>query len=86
VCQAAVQRRLGHVRNGLQQGEGHVRANHSGSLEQTLLFSRQVVDARRQHRPHGGGYLDRGQRLRQAISTPLADEYPRLYQGADTLF
>ena len=40
VRQAAVQRRLGHVRNGLQQGEGHVRANHRGGLEQALLLRR----------------------------------------------
>jgi hypothetical protein len=38
VCQAAVQRRLGHVRNGPQQGEGHVRANHGGGLEQAFVL------------------------------------------------
>ena len=40
VRQAAVQRRLGHVRNGPQQGEGHVRANHGGGLEQAFLLRR----------------------------------------------
>ena len=40
VRQAAVQRRLGHVRNGPQQGEGHVRAKHRGGLEQALLLRR----------------------------------------------
>ena len=57
VRQAAVQRRLGHVGNGLQQGQGHLRANHRGGLEQPLLLRRQPVDARRQHRLHRGRHL-----------------------------
>ena len=40
VRQAAVQRRLGHVCNGLEQGEGYVRANHGGGLEQAFLLRR----------------------------------------------
>ena len=38
--QAAVQRRLGHIRNGPQQGEGHVRANHGSGLEQVFILRR----------------------------------------------
>jgi hypothetical protein len=38
VRQAAVQRRLGYVGNGPQQGEGHVRANHRSGLEQVFLL------------------------------------------------
>src|SRR5262249_2339910 len=38
VCQAAVQSLLGHVRNGAQQGEGHVRPDHGCSLEQAFLL------------------------------------------------
>jgi hypothetical protein len=38
VRQAAVQRRLGHVRKGLQQGEGHVRPHHGGDLEQAFVL------------------------------------------------
>ena len=37
-CQAAVQRRLGQVRNGLEQGEWYFRANHGGGLEQAFLL------------------------------------------------
>ena len=40
VCQATVQRLLGHIRNGPQQGEGHVRANHGSGLEQALVLRR----------------------------------------------
>jgi hypothetical protein len=38
VCQAAVQCRLGHVRNGLEQGERHVRANYRSGLEQAFVL------------------------------------------------
>ena len=40
VRQATVQRRLGQVRNGLQQGEGYFRPNHGGGLEQAFLLRR----------------------------------------------
>jgi hypothetical protein len=36
--QAAVQCLLGYVRNGPQQGEGYVRANHGRYLEQAFLL------------------------------------------------
>jgi hypothetical protein len=50
VLQAAVQRRLGHVRNSLQQRQGHLGANNRGSLQEALLLRRQPINARRQHR------------------------------------
>jgi hypothetical protein len=65
--QAAVQRLFGQVRNGLQQGEGHVRANHSGGLEQALLLRWQAVDACRQHGVHCGRHLQALQGPGQAI-------------------
>jgi hypothetical protein len=40
VHQAAMQRFLGHVSNGPQQGEGHLRTNDGSGLEQTLLLRR----------------------------------------------
>jgi hypothetical protein len=40
VRQAAMQRRLGHIGNGSQQREGHVRAQHRSGLQQLLLLRR----------------------------------------------
>jgi len=55
-----VQRRLGPVRNGPQQGEGHVRAHHGGRLEQAFVLLWSPGDPRRQDG------LDRG-RHRHAL-------------------
>src|SRR5262249_40631539 len=46
VVEATVQRLLGQLGNGLQQGEGHLCADDRRGLEQTLLLGRQPVDAR----------------------------------------
>jgi hypothetical protein len=54
VRQAAMQRRLMQFGNGLQQGQGHLCADDSSSLEEALRLRRQTVDARRQHRLHRG--------------------------------
>jgi hypothetical protein len=40
VHQAVVQRRLGQVRNGPQQGAGYVRPNHGSGLEQAFVLRR----------------------------------------------
>ena len=40
VRQAAMQRRLGQLGNGLQQGQGHLGANDRGGLEELLLLWR----------------------------------------------
>src|SRR5262252_446443 len=38
VCQPAMQRVLGQLSNGLEQGEGHFGANHGSGLEQALFL------------------------------------------------
>ena len=82
VRQAAVQRLLGQLGNGLQQGQGHLRANDRGGLEQALLLRRQAVDARRQHRLHGGRHLNARQGLRQAIGASRRRPAPRSPPGS----
>ena len=86
VGQAAVERLLGQLGNGLQQRQGHLGANHGSRLQEALLLGWQPVDARRQHRLHGGWYLDGRQGLPQAIGPTLADQDPGLHQGAHALF
>ena len=85
VRQAAVQRLLGQVRNGLEQGQGHLGANDGSRLEEPLLLRRQPVDARRQHGLHRGRHLNGRQRLRQAIGPGFAHQHPGLHQGAHAL-
>ena len=58
VRQAAVERLLGHVGNGLEQGQGYLCADDGRGLQQALLLGRQPVDAGRQHRLHRGRHLD----------------------------
>ena len=60
VAEPAAQLLLGQLGDGLQQGEGHLRADDRGGLEQALLLGRQPIDARRQDR------LDRRRHL-QAV-------------------
>ena len=84
--QVTLEHRLGHVGNRVQQRQGHLRANHGSRLQEALLLGWQPVDARRQHRLHGGRDLDARQGLPQAIGRTLADEDPRLCQGAHALF
>ena len=85
VRQAAVERLVGRVGNGLQQRPGHLRANHRGGLEQALLLRWEPVNTRRQHRLHRGGDLQALQRPGQAIGTALAHQDPGLHQGAHAL-
>jgi hypothetical protein len=85
VPKAAVQRCLGHLRNGLEQGEGHLGANHGRRLQEPLFLRRQPVDACRQHRLHRGWYLNGRQRLRQAVGPRSAHQHPGLHQGAHAL-
>ena len=81
VRQAAVEHGLGHVRNGLEQGEGHVRANHGGGLEQAFLLRRQPVEARRQHGLHRRRDLNARQRLSQTIGPRRTHQHPALHQA-----
>ena len=85
VRQAAVQRRLGQLRNGLEQGQGHLGANHGRRLQEPLLLRRQPVDACCQHRLHRGRHLNGRQRLRQAVRPRFAHQHPGLHQGAHAL-
>ena len=86
VRQAAVQRRLGQVGNGLQQGQGHLGANDGGGLQQPLLLGWQAVDTCRQHGLHGGRHLDALRGAGQTIRPRLAHQHPGLHQGAHALF
>ena len=85
VRQAAVQGLLGQLGNSLQQGQGYLRANDRGGLEEALLLRRQAVDARRQHRLHRGRHLHARRGLCQAIGPRLPDQHPGLHQGAHAL-
>ena len=85
VAEPAAQLLLGQLRNGLQEGEGHLGANHRGGLEETLLLGRQAVDARRQDGLHRGGDLQAVEGLCQAIGAALADQHPGFHQGPDAL-
>ena len=85
VRQATVQRCLGQLRNGLEQGQGHLGANHGSRLQEPLLLRRQPVDACRQHGLHRGRHLNGRQRLRQAVRPRFAHQHPGLHQGAHAL-
>ena len=61
VRQTLVEGRLRHLGDGLEQRHGHVHANDRGDLQEALRLRRQVVDARGQHRLHGGRQLELGQ-------------------------
>ena len=85
VREATMQHRLGHLGNGLQQRQGHVRADDRGALQEVLVLQGQAVDASGQHRLHRGGHLQALDRLRQAIRATLTGQDPGLYQGAPAL-
>ena len=85
VRQPAVQGLFGQLRNGLEQGKGHLRANDGGRLEEAFLLRRQPVDARRQYRLHGGRHLDGGEGLCQTVGAWHTNQHARLDQGAHAL-
>ena len=85
VGQPAVQGLFWQLRNGLEQGKGHLRPNDGGRLEEAFLFQWQPVNARRQYRLHGGWHLDGGEGLRQTVGAWHTNQHARLDQGADTL-
>src|SRR5438128_11460703 len=85
VRNTAMQRLLGHLGNGVQQGEGDLGANDRGGLEQMLVLGWQSVDTRRQHGLHGGRHLNARQGLRQAVRPALAHQDLALQQGAHAL-
>ena len=66
-----MQRVLGELSDGLEEGEGDLRADDRGSLEQTFVLWRQPVDARCQDRLHRCWHLNGRRRLRQARGAAL---------------
>jgi hypothetical protein len=57
--QAAVQRLVGRVGDGVQQRPGYLGADDRSGLQQAFVLRRQPVDARRQQRLHRGRHLQR---------------------------
>ena len=86
VAETAAQFLLGQLRDGLQEGEGHLSADDRRGLEEPLLLGRQAVDAGRQDGLHRGGDLQALEGLCQAIGAALADQHPGFHQGPDALF
>ena len=86
VRQAVVERRLREFGDGLEQGHGHLGANHGGGLEEAFLLGGQPVNAGRQDHLHGRGHVEGVERLRQPIRPRCPDQEARLHQRADALF
>jgi hypothetical protein len=84
--EAQAERLLRHVGYGLQEREGHLRANDRGGLQELFFLRWQPVDARRQDRLHCGRHLDTQQCHGQAIHPRLADQHLRFPQRAHALF
>jgi hypothetical protein len=76
---------LPQLGNGLHQGQGHLGTNDCGGLEHVFLLRRQPVDARCQHRLHGGWHLQAGEGFRETIGPRRTAEHPRLHQGTHAL-
>jgi hypothetical protein len=73
------ERLVRHLGDGLKQGEGHLRADDRGGLQQALLLRRESVDAGGQDGLHGRWHLQRLQGLAHAIGPALPDQHPGLY-------
>ena len=86
VRQAAVQRLVGRVSDGLQQRPGHLGANDRSGLEQAFVLRWQPIDARCQQRLHRGRHLQGIERLSETIGAALSDQDPGFYQRAHTFF
>jgi hypothetical protein len=85
VGERAVQGRLADLPKGLQQQEGHVRADDGDGLQEALLLGWQPIDAGRQHCLHRGRHLDARERLRQAIGTWGAHQDAMFHQRPHAL-
>ena len=83
--EAQAERLLRHLGNGLEERQGHLRADDRGGLQELFLLRRQPVDARRQDRLHRGRHLDTRERPGQAIGPLVADQHLRFHQGAHAL-
>jgi len=83
--QAAVQRFLREVGNGLQQDQGHLMADDCRSLQQVFGISGQAVNTCRQDGLHRGWHLNRWERLSQMVGPRGAHQHLSLHQGAHAL-
>ena len=84
--QAHAKRLVRHLGNGLEQRQGHLRADHRRRLQQALLLRRQPVDARREHRLHRGWHLHGGQGSGQTIGAALPHQHPGFDQRPHAFF
>jgi hypothetical protein len=73
--QATTQRRFGEVSDGVEEGKGDLLTDDGGGLEEILFRRRQPVDARRQHRLHGGGHLQAVQGFAETSGTRLSEQH-----------
>ena len=76
---------LGHLGDGLQEDQGHLRADDGSRLQEVFLLRRQPVNARRQH-DHSRGHVQGGEWLRQTIRPRFSAQVARLHQGPHALF
>ena len=76
---------LGLVGDRREERVGHVFADHRRGLQELLLLRRQSVDARGQDRLHRGWHLERLDRPRQSVCSPLSRQRSRLHQGPHPL-
>lgn len=83
--QAAPEVLLGQLRDGLEQRQGHVLADHRGRLQEALVPGRQPVDPRRQDGLHRGRDLDRRRRLDQPVRSRVAGQDLGFHQAPHAL-
>ena len=84
VRQAAMQRRLGQLGNGLQQGKG-TSVPMTAAVWRSASPRRAAGRCAPPDRLHRGRHLDGWQRPGQAIGARLADQHPGLHQGPHAL-
>jgi hypothetical protein len=77
---------LRHLGDGLQEDQGHLRADDGSRLHEVFLLQRQPVNARRQHGLHRRGHVQGVQWLRQMIRPRCSAQEARLDQSPHALF
>src|SRR5262245_14099567 len=82
--QAALDRLLAGIADGLEQWERHVLADDRAGLQELLVLGRQAVDPGGQDRLDGRRDLDRAQFLNEAIAATFAAEGAGLNESADS--
>jgi hypothetical protein len=83
--EAAVERVVGDVGDGPEEGEQHVLADDARRLEQALVLGREAIDPRGEHHLDRGRNLDRLDGVDQAIPSALAGQRAGLHERADGL-